>query len=400
MEKEASIGVAHAASMTAVLCGAVSTAQPTESAQLPYAVIIPQRRPKQRDRGFIRAYAPDLMRCGIDQATFLSFLDGFNATIASSPWVGVVDLTGGAVGAIPASVTAVAPITGTAIQVVTGIYEEISARKRHISFVCLCQNAYLQKMNDQLFRPRGLYCLIMAYNTKSYKNVSHQQQDSTTDFSAMVPGASDTQQQGTSHNIRSNDGVTGDANFPPSAELVFPDPNETLPDSDDSDGSDDDSDREESKANGSGSGFLGKLGKFAADMNAKRDIRSQVKYVSWYSPGHMCGHTASVAAVVLTSLPTRQQKKNPTSGINTLMDPKAKLSEKDLRKQEKREGKQDRKRDKAERKAEKRQRKHPDRSPKKPKVKAGILYLMIVNMPSGSDMNNAQRLVGDSMGDV
>ncbi|KAJ8453615.1 hypothetical protein ONZ45_g19640 [Pleurotus djamor] len=377
MEKEASIEVAHAASMTAVLGGAVSTAQPTESAQLPYAVIIPQRRPKQRDRGFIRAYAPDLMRCGIDQATFLSFLDGFNATIASSPWVGVVDLTGGAVGAIPASVTAVAPITGTAIQVVTGIYEEISARKRHISF-------------PKCLPPKDERSAVQAPRA----------QDSTTDFSAMVPGASDTQQQGTSHNIRSNDGVTGDANFPPSAELVFPDPNETLPDSDDSDGSDDDSDREERKANGSGSGFLGKLGKFAADMNAKRDIRSQVKYVSWYSPGHMCGHTASVAAVVLTSLPTRQQKKNPTSGINALMDPKAKLSEKDLRKQEKREPKQERKRDKAERKAEKRQRKHPDRSPKKPKVKAGILYLMIVNMPSGSDMNIAQRLVGDSMSDV
>ena len=130
MQEEASIQ-AQAASLTTVLGDAVS-AQPPSAARLPYAVIIPQRRPKKRERGFIRAYAPDLMRCGIDQATFLAFLDGFNAAIASSPWVGGLDLAGGAVGAIPASVTTVAPITGTAVQLVAGIYKEISARRRHV----------------------------------------------------------------------------------------------------------------------------------------------------------------------------------------------------------------------------------------------------------------------------
>ncbi|TPX13610.1 uncharacterized protein E0L32_006081 [Thyridium curvatum] len=187
-------------------------------------------------------------------------------------------------------------------------------------------------MNDQLFRPRGLYCLIMAYDVNSYRSVT--QQDTTTDLDAMVPG-SHRSDQGTRHKIRSNDGVTGVANFPAAAELIFPDPNDTLPDSDD----DQESDDEDGKGNGNG--FLGKLGKFAADMNAKRDLRSQVKF----------------------------QRKNPTSAINSLLDPKAGLSEKDLRKQDKREVKQERKRDKAERKAEKRQRKHPERSPKEPKMK-------------------------------
>lgn len=37
-------------------------------------VIIPQRRPHDQSRGFVRAYAPMLADCGISQATFLHFL--------------------------------------------------------------------------------------------------------------------------------------------------------------------------------------------------------------------------------------------------------------------------------------------------------------------------------------
>lgn len=46
--------------------------------RLPCPVIIPQRRPKNKSRGFVRAYAPMLMNCGIDQATFLDFLKAFH----------------------------------------------------------------------------------------------------------------------------------------------------------------------------------------------------------------------------------------------------------------------------------------------------------------------------------
>src|SRR5208282_2395036 len=46
--------------------------------KLPLPVILPQRRPKDRARGFIRAYAPDLATCGIDQDMFLDFLNTFN----------------------------------------------------------------------------------------------------------------------------------------------------------------------------------------------------------------------------------------------------------------------------------------------------------------------------------
>lgn len=41
-------------------------------------VIVPQRRPHSRSRGFVRAYAPVLENCGIDQASFLEFLKVFH----------------------------------------------------------------------------------------------------------------------------------------------------------------------------------------------------------------------------------------------------------------------------------------------------------------------------------
>ena len=43
--------------------------------KLPCSVIVPQRRPRDNTRGFIRAYAPVLSECGIDQTTFLQFLE-------------------------------------------------------------------------------------------------------------------------------------------------------------------------------------------------------------------------------------------------------------------------------------------------------------------------------------
>ena len=54
------------------------TAASTVTHPLPCPVVIPQRRPKTKSRGFIRAYAPLLLDCGIDQATFMQFLKSFH----------------------------------------------------------------------------------------------------------------------------------------------------------------------------------------------------------------------------------------------------------------------------------------------------------------------------------
>lgn len=49
--------------------------------KLELPVILPQRRPKNKERGFVRAYAPILQTCGVGQADFLHFLDGFGKAI-------------------------------------------------------------------------------------------------------------------------------------------------------------------------------------------------------------------------------------------------------------------------------------------------------------------------------
>ena len=49
--------------------------------KLDLPVILPQRRPKNKERGFVYAYAPVLQTCGIGQAEFLAFLDGFEKAI-------------------------------------------------------------------------------------------------------------------------------------------------------------------------------------------------------------------------------------------------------------------------------------------------------------------------------
>lgn len=105
----------------------------SDETRLPKAIVIPQRRPSDRARGFVRAYAPDLLCCGIDQAEFLRFIDGLNRSVASNPAVEAIDLAGEAVGAIPGSEFVGAPILGMALQVAAGAYKEVNARRGYVS---------------------------------------------------------------------------------------------------------------------------------------------------------------------------------------------------------------------------------------------------------------------------
>jgi hypothetical protein len=51
---------------------------PTPERPLPCPVILPQRRPHKKYRGFVHAYAPVLGNAGIDQDTFMEFLTVFH----------------------------------------------------------------------------------------------------------------------------------------------------------------------------------------------------------------------------------------------------------------------------------------------------------------------------------
>jgi hypothetical protein len=91
-------------------------------------VILPQRRPKDRSRGFIRAYAPALNECGIDQPTWLDFLDNFQRSSAASPWINAINLAGFATLAIPTPGIGLA--VGYAIRQATALAMELQGRER------------------------------------------------------------------------------------------------------------------------------------------------------------------------------------------------------------------------------------------------------------------------------
>ena len=54
--------------------------------KLPCPVIIPQRRPRNKSRGFVRAYPPVLSSCGINQAAFLQFVKSLHQASKVSSW--------------------------------------------------------------------------------------------------------------------------------------------------------------------------------------------------------------------------------------------------------------------------------------------------------------------------
>ncbi|ORY67419.1 uncharacterized protein BCR38DRAFT_426990 [Pseudomassariella vexata] len=175
--------------------------------KLPHPVILPQRRPKDRSRGFIRAYAPDLMYAGIDQTAFIDFLNTFEKATRASPWLGAINLASAATLALPHGVgTGVA----IAIQVVVGIAMELQSRKR--------SNTFLDKMNNEYFRPRGLYVLVMTYDTTSDKVLTEQ--------SLTENIATSLKPKGRGHTIkdkfRVSNGKTAAIEFPATAELIFP----------------------------------------------------------------------------------------------------------------------------------------------------------------------------------
>jgi hypothetical protein len=96
--------------------------------RLPCPVIIPQRRPRDKKRGFVRAYAPVLADCGIDQAMFLDFLKTFHSASKASPWLNVVNAAAMGAGLAPSGIVMGVSM---AVQVVAKTAIEVQARTRY-----------------------------------------------------------------------------------------------------------------------------------------------------------------------------------------------------------------------------------------------------------------------------
>ncbi|KAH0162659.1 hypothetical protein KCU67_g5855, partial [Aureobasidium melanogenum] len=178
------------------------------SGQLALPVVIPQRRPKDRSRGFIRAYAPVLQDVGIDQPTWLDFLDTFQKSSAADPWLNAINFASIGTMFMP---HVIGFAVSYAIQQATNIAIEMQARFR--------TTTALRKLNEEFFQPRGLYCLIMTWNPDSNNRVERVNINET--VATLNKGSQGV--SGVQDKFRSSDGTTyGELAFPEVAPLVFP----------------------------------------------------------------------------------------------------------------------------------------------------------------------------------
>jgi hypothetical protein len=81
--------------------------------------------------------------------------------VQASEWITVVFISAGIAGFAP---SIIAMAVTTAVQIAAGTAKEIQSRHR--------ANTYLDELNEKLFKPRGLYALIMSYKPDATRPVS------------------------------------------------------------------------------------------------------------------------------------------------------------------------------------------------------------------------------------
>ncbi|ESZ99551.1 hypothetical protein SBOR_0116 [Sclerotinia borealis F-4128] len=124
--------------------------QPARGLSCP--VILPQRRPEAQSRGIIRAYSLELADCGIDEDTFLDFIDDFNEAHKASPYLDAVNVAaqgvGFAPGITPMVVSMVVPI---AVRAAKGYQTQRQS------------TSFLDRANAELFIPHGLFAMVLTF---------------------------------------------------------------------------------------------------------------------------------------------------------------------------------------------------------------------------------------------
>ncbi|KAJ5579497.1 uncharacterized protein N7459_005482 [Penicillium hispanicum] len=209
----------------------VMAGPPPERVQpLPCPVIIPQTRPRNKDRGFVHAYAPVLADCGISQGVFLEFLDDLKAANKASAWIEVTFLAGAIVGCVPFMS---AQIVSAVVQVIAGTARELQGRQR--------ANTFLGRVNQEIFMPRGLYAMVMAFKDELPRDqqdfvgrlssslgkklfASEKVDINQTAAKYMSADPNQSKFRKGLDSIRLTSGTTrGDIELPQAAELVYPD---------------------------------------------------------------------------------------------------------------------------------------------------------------------------------
>ncbi|KAJ5274068.1 hypothetical protein N7478_009193 [Penicillium angulare] len=172
--------------------------------KLHHPVAIPQRRPKDKARGFIHAYAPDLQNVGIDQETWFDFVETFNEACLANPWINAINLAALAASPLPSLAS---QAISMALMVATTVAMEVQGRHR--------QNKALDKLNEEFFRPRGLFCLVMTWDAESTSTRTNMNVTDTIRNTMNAQGRK-------SHKFQYSNGVTNGMESIQTAELVFP----------------------------------------------------------------------------------------------------------------------------------------------------------------------------------
>ncbi|KAF7926641.1 uncharacterized protein EAE97_010150 [Botrytis byssoidea] len=142
-------------------------------------VILPQRRPETQSRGIIRAYSLELAGCGIDQDTFLDFIDDFNEAHKASPYLDAVNVAAQGVGFAPGiSPMVVSMVVPIAVRAAKGYQTQRQS------------SSFLDRANKNLFVPHGLFAMVLTFKPEQTQN---------------------------------SYGVPREVQLPPSASLIYPD---------------------------------------------------------------------------------------------------------------------------------------------------------------------------------
>lgn len=225
-------------------------------ARLELPVIITQRRPKDRTRGFIRAYAPLLQDVGIDQRAFIDFIDTLNKAVKPSPWIQAINLASIAVQHVPAPVTIAVSI---ACRIATD-----AASAAHSRFKT---NTFLDKVNEEYFRPNGLVALLVTWKPNDASIVTDFGSDKMGSNITKVSSPGSSTSSRWKRKMQPSSGATS-FEFPETAPLIFPALDDELMRAEDGDDTNDNDPAKKAKKQSA----LKRGGAFLADYQDRRAV--------------------------------------------------------------------------------------------------------------------------------
>lgn len=132
----------------------------------------------------------------------------------ASPVFDIINVACFAVGAVP---NPIAMGVSIGVQIINNTGKELQTRHR--------TNSYLQRINESLFMPHGLYCLIMTYkpDQPGQQYVEFDMNETNAMHVTKALSHPDNQMRNQLKNIRLKDGETiGDFALPESAPLIYP----------------------------------------------------------------------------------------------------------------------------------------------------------------------------------